>query len=255
MQRAEFRKLIEDYGDARGHPPTKQEKYNATTDNIDTPEFSKLTTILDFCREHDNHDMDWLLNKIKTFVERNDKTKSEHNNNNKGIAFGVTTSTPPTNSVEDMLTKITTSLAAITSVAQTAPPRGPHKAKKSSTPATRTRNTFDGPPPYPCKYCPGEELHWGRDCPRLAELERTKETKHQAQARCNHPSTLSSNRGFALGMQAASQSPGGASGAGNFGCGVLARAIGLIGAPIRAMSSLTARIWMNLLLLICMTFT
>eukprot|EP00959_Pyramimonas_sp_CCMP1952_P409003 8571229-Pyramimonas_sp.AAC.1 len=86
MQRAEFRKLVEDYSDARGHPLTKQEKYNATTDNIDTPEFAKLTVILDFCLEHDNQDMDWLLLKIKTFVERNDRTKSEHNN--KGVAFG-----------------------------------------------------------------------------------------------------------------------------------------------------------------------
>eukprot|EP00959_Pyramimonas_sp_CCMP1952_P057696 1204214-Pyramimonas_sp.AAC.1 len=56
-------------------------------------------------------------------------------------------------------------------------------------------------------------------------------------------------------MQAASQSPGGAGGAGNFGGGVHAKVIGLIGAPIRAMSSLTARIWMNALLLICMMFT
>eukprot|EP00976_Prorocentrum_cordatum_P029354 597370-Prorocentrum_minimum.AAC.1 len=36
-------------------------------------------------------------------------------------------------------------------------------------------------------------------------------------------------------MQAASQSPGGTGGTGNFGGGVLAKVIGLIGAPIRAM--------------------
>ena len=202
-QRAEFRKLIEDYGDARGHPLTKQEKYNATTDSIDTPEFSKLTTILDFQKEHDDQDMDWLLNKIKTFVERNDKNKSEQNN--KGVAFGVTTTSPTTTNVEELLTKLNANIAAITSAAQTAP-RGPNKAKKTSTSATRTRK-FDpnGPPPYPCKYCPGEELHWGRDCPRLAELERTKETKHKLAAVTNQ--TLSPNRGFALGMQAASKRP------------------------------------------------
>eukprot|EP00976_Prorocentrum_cordatum_P060831 1176060-Prorocentrum_minimum.AAC.1 len=62
--------------------------------------------------------------------------------------------------------------------------QGPPQAQeKTSTSVTsRTRSKFDGPPPYPCKYCPGEELHWGRDCPRLAELERTKETKHKLAA-------------------------------------------------------------------------
>ena len=90
--------------------------YNATTDSIDTPEFSKLTTILDFQKEHDDQDMDWLLNKIKTFVERNDKNKSEQNN--KGVAFGVTTTSPTTTNVEELLTneaQCVTNIAAITS--------------------------------------------------------------------------------------------------------------------------------------------
>ena len=52
VQRADFRKLIEDYGDARGHQLTRIEKYNAATNNIDTSEFLKLTVILDFCPEH-----------------------------------------------------------------------------------------------------------------------------------------------------------------------------------------------------------
>ena len=100
-------------------------------------------------KEHDDQDMDWLLNKIKTFVERNDKNKSEQNN--KGVAFGVTTTSPTTTNVEELLTKLNANLTAITSAAQTAP-RGPNKAKKTSTSATRTRK-FDpsGPPPYPCK--------------------------------------------------------------------------------------------------------
>eukprot|EP00959_Pyramimonas_sp_CCMP1952_P338643 7091625-Pyramimonas_sp.AAC.1 len=94
-QRAEFRKLIEDYGDARGHPLTKLEKYNAAADSIDTVEFSNFAVSLDFRHEHDNKDMDWLLLKLKNYIDKNDRTKSELNN--KGVAFGVTTSTPPTN--------------------------------------------------------------------------------------------------------------------------------------------------------------
>ena len=103
--------------------------------------------------------MDWLLLKIKNFVDKTDKTKSEPND--KGVAFGVITTTPPTTNVEDMLTKLTANLAAITSDdAQTAP-RGPHKFKKTTTSVTsKARSKFDGPPPYPCKYCLGEELHW-----------------------------------------------------------------------------------------------
>eukprot|EP00976_Prorocentrum_cordatum_P116074 1196110-Prorocentrum_minimum.AAC.4 len=72
--------------ETRGHQLTKQEKYNAATDSIDTPEFLKLTVILDFCPEHDNHDMDWLLLEIKNFVDKTDKTESEPND--KGVAFG-----------------------------------------------------------------------------------------------------------------------------------------------------------------------
>ena len=112
-------------------------------------------------------------------------------------------------------------------------------------------NKSDRLPPYPCKYCPGEELHWGRDCPRLAELERTKETKHKLAAVTHQ--TLSTNKGFALGVQAAPQSSGGAGGSGG---GVFKRVTScLINYPLCLMSSLTGRVWMNALLLICMLFT
>eukprot|EP00959_Pyramimonas_sp_CCMP1952_P426670 8936055-Pyramimonas_sp.AAC.1 len=84
----------------------------------------------------------------------------------------------------DMLVKLNSSIVAITNVAPTAP-RGPYKPRKNTSMTPRPKNKFDGPPPYPCKYCLGEALHWGRDCPRLAELEKSKETdvyKHKLAA-------------------------------------------------------------------------
>eukprot|EP00959_Pyramimonas_sp_CCMP1952_P061007 1274453-Pyramimonas_sp.AAC.1 len=45
-----------------------------------------------------------------------------------------------------------------------------NKNKNKEDTRTRREKYFDGPPPRDCKYCPGQ-LHWSRDCPRLAELE------------------------------------------------------------------------------------
>eukprot|EP00959_Pyramimonas_sp_CCMP1952_P201141 4206481-Pyramimonas_sp.AAC.1 len=61
-----------------------------------------------------------------------------------------------------MLIQLNASIAAITCAAQTAP-RGALcqavLARCTNTSVTsRPKNKFHGPPPYPCKYCPGEEL-------------------------------------------------------------------------------------------------
>ena len=95
------------------------------------------------------------MRKVTSFIEMQDETEEP---NNKGVAFGLTTA--PT-TLEDMLDKLNVSLAAITSAAQTAP-RGPNKPRKTSSTTPKTNNKANRPPPYPCKYCPGEQLHWGQ---------------------------------------------------------------------------------------------
>eukprot|EP00959_Pyramimonas_sp_CCMP1952_P456787 9473752-Pyramimonas_sp.AAC.2 len=113
-QRTEFRKLTDDYGDARGHPMTRVEKYNAAILSINAKEFKGLKTIIDFLPKHANHDTEWLICKITAFVENNDTTDSE--SDNKGVAFGITT-TPAAPTIEERLEAI------IPSLPSPAPPR------------------------------------------------------------------------------------------------------------------------------------
>ena len=241
-QRTEFRKLIDDYGDARGHQLTRVEKYNAAIESISHKDFMGLRTIIDFHPEHALHDTEWLMRKTTSYIEMQDETEKP---NNKGVAFGLTTA--PT-TLEDMLDKLNVSLAAITSAAQTAP-RGPNKPRKTPSTTPKTNNKANRPPPYPCKYCPGEQLHWGSDCPRLAELQRNKEEKLKLAAVTEQTPP---RRNFALGMQTAPS--GGAGGAGGFGGGVVKRvASTLIGNPMLVlMSTLTGRVWINTMLIIFM---
>ena len=140
-----------------------------------------------------------------------------------------------------------------------------NKNKKEDSRARRER-FFDGPPPHDCKYCPGQ-LHWGRNCPRLAELERSAATvtgpanksgrfanaTDKSKLAAIAPSSTSSSKGFAFGINA---KPTKRPAAGR-GVGLLRRVtMTTIGNPLLwLLSTLTGRVWLNVFIIVCTLMT
>jgi hypothetical protein len=262
--RTRFRKLIFDLGEARGSQLNKLEKWNALTDSISDDEFANLRVILNFQPEAKERDTDWLLNAITDYIaDSNVASKS----NDKGVAFGVhlhglATNPPPSPPIDNLEEKINNlvnaRLAAITNTAMTKPRVNANKSKNKEDTRTRREKYFDGPPPRDCKYCPGQ-LHWSRDCPRLAELELSAATvtapakSVKPQLAAIAPSSTSSSKGFAFGMNAKPKKQSTA-----------ARGVGLlhqvtktaIGNPtLWLMSTLTGRVWLNAITIACILAT
>ena len=262
--RTQFRKLIFDLGEARGSQLTKLEKWNALTDAISGDEFANLRQILNFQPESKERDIDWLLNAITDYIaDSNVASKS----NDKGVAFGVhlhglatnPPSSPPIDNLEEKINNLVNArLAAITNTAMTKPRVNANKSKNKEDTRTRREKYFDGPPPRDCKYCPGQ-LHWSRDCPRLAELELSAATvtapakSVKPQLAAIAPSSTSSSKGFAFGMNAKPKKQSTA-----------ARGVGLlhqvtktaIGNPtLWLMSTLTGRVWLNAITIACILAT
>ena len=187
--------------------------------------------------------------------------------NDKGVAFGVhlhglATNPPPSPPIDNLEEKINNlvnaRLAAITNTAMTKPRVNANKSKNKEDTRTRREKYFDGPPPRDCKYCPGQ-LHWSRDCPRLAELELSAATvtapakSVKPQLAAIAPSSTSSSKGFAFGMNAKPKKQSTA-----------ARGVGLlhqvtktaIGNPtLWLMSTLTGRVWLNAITIACILAT
>ena len=242
-ERTKFRNCLHALGEARGTPLTKLEKWNALTDSISNEAFTQLRVILTFQPEAKSHNIDWLLNVITEFVSEHHTTEKP---TDKGVAFGASAT-----SIENTLNSINATLAAITTGAMTAP-RGPHKAKKndkdkaSGERRQRDRPDYARPPMTACRFCP-DQLLWGRDIPKLAELEKSEKEKNDKPKLGAISSNMTAGKGFALGVHAAPKKTGG-----------LFRRVwtATMSNPMLWMLSvLTGRAWLNIIVTVSMIVT